>query len=98
MIAFLYLTVVDRARALSAAPFLVVNEFFVLVQKALFELIIALLVLALVLLRNLTGVLHLLVCVCCCALKDCMRRTMVLHVRAFDGIVARGDEFTLIAS
>ena len=79
MIAFLYLTVVDRARALSAAPFLVVNKFFVLVQKAFFELIVALLVLALAL-RSATGVLHLLMRVCCCALKSCMSGTMVRHV------------------
>ena len=70
---------VDRAGALSAASFLVVNKFFVLVQKALFELIVALLVLALVL-RSATGVLHLLMRVCCCALKSCMSGTMVRHV------------------
>ena len=59
VITLLDLAVVDRARTLSAASFLIVNKFFVLVQKAFFELIVALLVLALAL-RSSTGVLHLL--------------------------------------
>ena len=87
MITLLDLTMVDRAGALRAASFLVVNKFFVLVQKALFELIVTLLVLALVL-RSTTSVLHLLMCISCCALKSCMSGTMVLHVRALDGVMA----------
>ena len=87
VITLLNLAVVDRARALSAASFLVVNKFFVLVQKTLFELIVALLVLVLAL-RSTAGVLNLLMRVCCCALKGCMSRTMVLHVGALDGAMA----------
>ena len=49
VVTLLDFTVVGRAGSLSAASFLVVNKFFVFVQKPLFELIVALLVLALVL-------------------------------------------------
>ena len=52
MISLLDLVVGNRAGALSATTFLVINQFFVLIQEAFFEFIVALLVGILILIQS----------------------------------------------